>query len=278
MAIELATQYLSYVDELFAAESKRSLLTNQDFAWDGAHTVKVYSVSTAAMNDYGRTGAAQGNWSRYGAVKNLDATTQSMTLSKDRSFTFAIDKLDTDETRQQVQAASALARQLREVSIPEIDAHVYARMAAGAGHTPTAVALTAANIYDAIIAGSLALDDAEVPDTERRLVVTPTTYQLMKKSPDIVLETDVSDAQRKQGVISMIDGLAVIRVPASRLPEGFGFMIAHPSATVAPLKLEQYRIHEDPPGISGALVEGRIVYDAFVLENKKKAIYLHRIA
>ena len=139
MAIELATQYLSYVDELFAAESKRSLLTNQDFAWDGAHTVKVYSVSTAAMNDYGRTGAAQGNWSRYGAVKNLDATTQSMTLSKDRSFTFAIDKLDTDETRQQVQAASALARQLREVSIPEIDAHVYARMAAGAGHRGAAL-------------------------------------------------------------------------------------------------------------------------------------------
>ena len=50
-------------------------------------------------------------------------------------------------------------------------------------------------------------------------------------------------------------------------------MIAHPVATVAPTKLEDYKAHQDPPGISGELVEGRICYDAFVLENKAKAIY-----
>ena len=277
MAIELATQYLGYVDELFAAESKRSLLTNQDFDWDGAHAVKIYRVSTARMNDYGRSGASEGNWSRYGAVQSLDATTQSLALTRDRSFTFAIDKLDADETKQQLQAATALARQLREVSIPEIDTYVYARMADCAGHLPEAEALTADTIYDAITAGTEALDNAEAPDDGRQLLVTPETYRLMKKSPDIVMDTDVSDTQRKKGVIAMIDGLSVIRVPASRLPEHFGFMLAHPCATVAPVKLEEYRIHEDPPGISGSLVEGRIVYDAFVLENKKKAIYLHRI-
>ena len=41
----------------------------------------------------------------------------------------------------------------------------------------------------------------------------------------------------------------------------------------SPLKLQDYRIHSDPPGISGSLVEGRVVYDAFVLQNKAKAIY-----
>ena len=60
--------------------------------------------------------------------------------------------------------------------------------------------------------------------------------------------------------------------------DNFGFMIAHPCATVAPTKLEDYKIHEDAPGISGALVEGRIVYDAFVLENKKNAIYYQEVA
>ena len=29
--------------------------------------------------------------------------------------------------------------------------------------------------------------------------------------------------------------------------------------------------YADPPGISGSLVEGRICYDAFILENKAKA-------
>lgn len=65
----------------------------------------------------------------------------------------------------------------------------------------------------------------------------------------------------------------MIKVPANRLPKDFGFLIAHPCATVAPTKLEDYKIHEDPPGISGSLVEGRIAYDAFVLENKVNAIY-----
>lgn len=65
----------------------------------------------------------------------------------------------------------------------------------------------------------------------------------------------------------------------SRLDPGdFGFMIAHPVATVAPVKLEDYTIHQNPPGISGSLVEGRVCYDAFVLENKKTAIYYQRKA
>lgn len=75
MAIELVTRFLPYVDEMFTTESKKSILTNQDLTWTGAHTVKVYKVTTASMEDYGRNGPASGNWSRYGAVRGLEATT-----------------------------------------------------------------------------------------------------------------------------------------------------------------------------------------------------------
>ena len=67
--------------------------------------------------------------------------------------------------------------------------------------------------------------------------------------------------------------MTVQKVPANHLPAGFGLMAAHPCATVAPTKLEDFQIHEDPPGISGSLVEGRICYDTFVLDNKRAAIY-----
>lgn len=87
------------------------------------------------------------------------------------------------------------------------------------------------------------------------------------------METEIGNDLRIRGVIANLDGANVIKVPAVRLPEHFGFMLAHPSATVAPTKLADYKIHQDPPGISGDLVEGRIVYDAFVLDNKTKAIY-----
>ena len=278
MAINLATKFQPYTDEQFSTESKKALLTNQDIDWTGAHTVKVYKVSTAAMNDYGRSGPASGNWSRYGAVQGLDATTEEFTLKKDRSFTFAIDKLDTDETAQQLAAASALARQIREVVIPEVDAYTYGVMCAQAGTKAAALTLTAENIYTEILSGSLALDDAEVSETGRVLVVTPAVYAIMKKCKDIVMETDIGNDLRLKGVIGILDGMVVQKIPANRLPADFGFMVAHPVATVAPVKLEDYTIHDNPPGISGSLVEGRIVYDAFVLDNKVKAIYYQTMA
>lgn len=285
MAIQLVTKFLPYVDEQFSSESKKSLLTNGDFSWTGAHTIKVYKVTTASMNDYARNGQvayiqnAEGETisvplpSRYGAIQELEATTEELTLKKDRSFTFVIDKLDADETAQQLSAATALARQNREVVIPEVDAYVYGVMVAGAGHKPAPLALTKTNIYEQITTANNALDNAEVPETGRVLLVTPDTYLLMKQCKDIVMETDIGNDLRLKGVISNLDGANIIKVPKSRLPEGFGFLLAHPVATVAPTKLEDYKIHQDPPGISGDLVEGRICYDAFVLENKAKAIY-----
>lgn len=273
MSISLAEKFAPYTDEQFKAESKRALVTNQDYDWTGAHTIQIYKVTTSEMNDYGRAGHTEGNISRYGAIKDLDATTEEMTLKKDRSFIFNIDKLDMDETQQQLQAASALARQNREVVIPEVDAYTYGVMCAGAGTKATAKALTANDIYRDILAASKALDDAEAPEDGRVLIVTPATYQLMKQSHEIVMETDIGEDMRKRGIIGNLDGLNVQKVPANRLPAKFGFMVAHPCATVAPVKLEDYNVHTNTIYSSGAVVTGRICYDAFVLENKAKAIY-----
>lgn len=269
MAIDLITQYQSLVDEKFTTESKKSLVTNNDYSWTGAHSIKVYKVTTAGMNDYARNGG----YNRYGQVQDLDATTQELTLRKDRSFTFAIDKLDSDETGLVLQAGSALERQMREVIIPEVDQYTYGVMCDNAGIKPEALKLTEKNIYLQVIDANRALDNKEVPTEGRILVVTPDVYYLMKQCKDITMNTDIGNDMRLKGVIANLDGCTVVKIPANRLPENFGFMLCHKVATVAPMKLEEYKVHEDPPGISGSLVEGRICYDAFVLDNKKNAIY-----
>lgn len=284
MAVNLVTEFIPYVDEVFTKESKKHLLTNQDFTWTGAHTIKVHKINSVPMTDYDRDGSNVGQvpeegepviWSRFGALSTVENSIEEFTLTKDRSFTFVIDKLDNDETGGVLAGASALARQQREVIIPEVDTYTYGKMVAGAGTTVTADSpISAENIYDAIIEGNSVLDDALVPETGRVLVVTPDTYRIMKKSSDITLNTDIGENMRLNGVIANLDGLSVIKVPKSRLPEDFIFMIAHPVACVSPAKLAEYRVHSDPPGISGELVEGRICYDAFVLDNKKKAIYV----
>ena len=274
--VNLVTKFLPYVDELFTTESKRELVTNKDFDWTGAKTVKVYKITTSDMNDYDRSGEqvrTNARESRYGQIMGLNATTEAMTLKKDRSFTFAIDKLDTDETGDQLAAQAALARQIRQVVIPEIDEYVYNKMCDGAGIKETNVTLTKENIYDKIIEANSQLDDKLVPEFGRVLIMTPATYVLLKKSADAKLNQDIGKELRIKGVVAELDGLAIQKIPAVRLPAKFGFMIAHKVATVAPVKLEEYKTHADPPGISGTLVEGRIAYDAFILENKANAIY-----
>ena len=274
MAVDLTQVFLPYTDEIFKAESKKALLTNDNFVWTGAHTVCLYSVNTSQMNDYKRNPEKGFTGSRYGEIAGLETTLQELTLTKDRSFTFAIDKLDEDETMQQLEAASALARQQREVVIPEIDTYIYEVMTQNAGIKPKAnIPLSSDNIYEEITKASAALDEAEVPEVGRVLVVTPDVYFMMKNSPKIMMDVAVSEEKRRLGVISVLDGCEVVKVPTNRLPEDFGFMMVHPSATVAPMRLEEYKIHRDPPGISGSLVEGRICYDAFVLEKKKNGIY-----
>ena len=272
MAINLVTKFTDHVDELFTAESKKSLLTNNDYDWTGAHTIKVHKVNTVSMNDYDRAGTGE-NASRFGVLGKVENELEEFTLRKDRSFTFVIDKMDKDETGGVLSGASALARQQREIIIPEVDQYVYAEMAANAGTKVVDVTLTESNIYDEIIKGTELLDDEDVPDTGRVLTVVPEVYRMMKKCPDLSLDCDVTEKQRLSGVIAMVDGMDVVKISKKRMPANAGFMICHPVATVAPTKLEDYRVHQDPPGISGELVEGRIVYDAFVLDNKKKAIY-----
>lgn len=279
MSVELTTIYAPKTDELFAAESKISLLTNTDYDWTGAHTVKVWKISTSEMNDYSRNRAKGqsevASVSRYGELIDLNAQTEEMTLKKDRSFIFNIDKLDMDETAQQLAAETALARQLREVVIPEVDKYTYGVMAAGAGQTVVGDTTTPANIYGLILDGSEFLDDNEVPETERALVVIPSIYTMLKQS-DIFDKTDVGAEMRARGVVATLDGMNVIKIPSKRMPANFGFMIAHPSATTAPVKLEDYGMHENTPLSSGTIVTGRICYDAFVLDNKKKGIYVYK--
>lgn len=276
MSVELTTKYAPQTDELFKAESKISLLTNTDFDWTGAHAIKLYKISTAPMNDYSRNRSTEPadseGLSRYGKLLDLSATTEELLLKHDRSFIFNVDRLDEDETAGQLEAGTALARELREVVVPEVDTNVYSVMTTGAGHKPAAAALTKSNIYAAVLAASQALDDAEVPETERALVVTPATYAILKQAVEFD-HTEIGAEMRARGVVAMLDGAAVVKVPSARLPEKFGFMLAHPSATVAPVKLEDFGIHNDTPLSSGSIVTGRVCYDAFVLDNKKSGIY-----
>ncbi len=270
MSVDYAAKYSQKIDERFALNSLTNSAVNQDYDFVGVKTVNVYSVGVAAMNDYSRTGN-----SRYGTPAELDQTVQELTLSKDRSFTFTIDKGNFNDAQMVAQAGAALNRQLLEVVIPEIDKYRLAQMAAGAGTTSAAAAITKSNAYSAFLDAQEALTNNKVPQASRVCFCSASFYKFIKQDDSFIKASDVAQNLLVNGQVGTIDGVPLVVIPSSYMPEKTDFIITVPSACTSPIKLAEYKIHEDPPGVNGWLLEGRVYYDAFVLNNKKAAVYRH---
>lgn len=268
----LAQKYSKTIDERFERESQAVLALNSHYDFNGVDTVKVYSIPVVPMTDYTRSGLA-----RYGSPDDLQRNVQTLKVTKDRAFTFIIDRGDKLQSQMASDAGRALQRQLREVWVPEYDAYVFRTLAASAtAHgSYSTEAITKANAYEAFLKGMEALGNANVPDEGRVAFCSYGFANLLKQDSAFMRYGDSSQQMLSRGVIGEVDGCRIVKVPSSRLPAGAAFLIAHPLAATGPKQLEDYKIHDDPPGISGWLVEGRVIYDCFVLNEKAKAIYYH---
>ena len=268
----LAQKYSKTIDERFARESQAVLALNNHYDFNGVDTVKVYSIPVVPMTDYSRSGL-----SRYGTPDDLQRNVQTLKVTRDRAFTFIIDRGDKLQSQMASDAGRALQRQLREVWVPEYDAYVFRTLAASAtayGNYAT-TAITRDNAYEMFLRGMEALGNANVPDEGRVCFCSYGFANLLKQDASFVKSGDLSQQMLAKGVIGEVDGCRIVKVPSSRLPAGAAFLIAHPLAATGPKQLEDYKIHDDPPGVSGWLVEGRVIYDCFVLDEKAKAIYYH---
>lgn len=273
MAVNLASKYSNKVDERFKLKSLTEIAVNNEYDWTGVNAVNVYSIPTVAMTNYTRSGLA-----RYGTATELQNTVQTMTLTRDRSFTFTIDRGNHQETMMVMEAGKALARQVDEVIVPEIDTYRLAAMSAAAvanGKTSGAVPITASNAYSSFLEGTESLDEDKVPQGGRIAFVTPSYYNFLKLDNNFVKQSETGQKMANSGDVGRVDNVRIIKVPSTYLPANTAFMIVHPIATVSPKKLEDYKTHDNPPGINGWLVEGRTIYDAFVLNNKVDALYVH---
>lgn len=276
MAQNLAVKYSPKVVERFSTTSLTESAVNNDYDWDGVTTVNVYSVDTTALGDYSRTGS-----NRYGTPSDAGTTKQALTLSRDRAFSTVIDKRNNDESQGVLGAAKYLARQIREVIVPEIDTYRLAALhtAAVANSKKLATGATSAsNAYANFLTLNGSLTDDLVPTTGRVAFMTQAYYNYLKQS-NFVLDSNDAYGDRKGGSLGTVDGVKVVVVPSSYMPvSDCDLIITHPSVLVSPLVLTDYITHTNAPGYNGHLIEGRIVYDAFVLTTKVDGIAVHETA
>lgn len=248
------------------------LALSKDYKFKGGKTFMVYSLPVVQMNDYTRSGDQ-----RYGVPADLSRSVQNLEVTRDRSFTFIIDKGDKLQSEMVSDAGRALARQIREVVVPEFDTYVFKTLAdsamAAGNYADSAIDKT--NAYAAFLAGMEKLGDNNVPCKGRVAFCSYRYANLLKQDAAFVKYGDASQDMLARGVIGEVDGCRIVKVPSNHLPAGTAFIITHAVAAAAPQQLEEYKIHDNPPGISGYLVEGRFIYDCFVLNEKINAVYVH---
>ena len=272
MAVNLATKYSPVVSERFSQETVTDIAFNQDYDWVGVQTVNVYSIETTPMNDYQRTGMQ-----RYGVPQELEDTVQELKLTQDKSFTQTIDRGNDMDQLNIKGAGIALDRQIRERIVPMVDAYRLATLAASAGGDHTTVA-TAANAYELFLRGQEFMGNSRVPAVGRVAYLSYRYFNFLKLDPSFVQSGDTSEISLVRGVLGSVDGIPLIPVPSDLLPANTQYLLAHPIAACAPVKLAEFTIHDNPPGISGNLIEGRVNFDCFVLESKKNGVYVSRSA
>ncbi|MEG1870344.1 MAG: N4-gp56 family major capsid protein, partial [Oscillospiraceae bacterium] len=165
----------------------------------------------------------------------------------------------------------------RDVIVPTVDKYRLAKLVANAPNVKEET-LTAETAYAAFLEGSMILFDAHIPPEGRVAFVSPAYYKAIKMDKNFAQAGDKAYDVAVNGVVGMVDKTSIICVPTDYLPTGVNFIITHPTAMTSPIKISDYKRHENPQGINGWLVEGRIYYDAFVLNKKKSAIYVSKKA
>lgn len=269
-AINLAEAFSRKVAEAFKQTSLTDSATGHDYSFAGVRTVKVWSVDTVPLVDYVRSGA-----NRYGTPVELGDTTQEMTMRDEKAFTFTIDKGNQADQYNIKGATRALRRETEQVVVPYVDKYRFREWCQNAGMiTGLASAPTKSDIVEKIFDAGAAMSDALVPDSGRTLFIPNQYFKLLALSDEFIKIGDLGKKSVSRGEVGQVYGMTVKAIPSTYLPANVYFFIKYKGSTVDPVKLNDTKIHQDPPGIGGNLVEGRIYHDAFVLGHKANGLYV----
>lgn len=267
MAKVYTEKFAEKIDERFSPTTVTHAATNNDYDFVGAKTVKVTSINTVALGDYDRDKG-------YGAAKTIDNTVQELTMRKDRSFKIVLDKMDEEETK--IRAGEVLARQKREVIDPEMEKYRLGIMLDVVTAGSNKITGVASKYYENFLAANEKLDDADVPKAGRVAFVTPAFLNKLKLDPNFIKASDLGQQMLLKGQVGEVDGVAILATKKAWMEDNtssatikYDCLIAHKSATVAPVKLAEYKVITDSEDYSGTVFLGRIYYDCFVLNNKK---------
>ena len=270
MAINLHDKYDKQIQTKFTQESLIKGVLDNSYSFAGVKTVKISTPVTVPMVDYTRTGS-----NRYGTPTEMQDTVQELTLTQDKSFSVTIDKGNNADQNGIKEAGKMLSLQIIERAVPLMDKYCLEKLSHTAGKiVGSGTALTKSNVCERITAGTTFMDDKEIPSYDRTLFVPGKVYAMLRLSDEFKNCDGLLETSLVKGQVGTYDNMRVVKVPEGRWPANVNFIIVHKRAACAPVKLNDTKLHTDPPGISGNLLEGRQYYDLFVYGAKANGVYV----
>ena len=253
----------SETDSLFSHEL--------DVEFSGVKTVHVKSLKTEDLQDYNRAKSIDSG-SRYGTTKEVGDEEQVFTMTQDKSLSLSIDKGNNTEQFNMKKAGEVMSAHRDEKIVPAVDTYRLSKWAKDAGiHYELSAAVSKSNIVTSIIEMHNNMLDAGVPD-QITLVIARKYLPMLKLSDEWVGLDSLGGKTLAKGVLGEFDGMSVKPMPNKRMPANAAWMMIHKGAVIAPIKINTFKGHMDPPGLSGDLLEFRMLYDAFVLGKKANGV------
>ena len=268
MSVNLVTRYQDKLANLYTAKSFLKGKTSTEWAWDGSRSIKILSVVTQPLNNYDRTAASN----RYGTPAELQDTVQTLTVTQDKSFSIVVDKGNLTEQNMLKKAGQVLSAEVGEQVVPCIDKYALSRFALLAGKVADAgAALTKANILEKLLAVEDWFSDNLIPLTGRYVCMKNAHVSLLRQS--LTACDDITDRLLLKGIVGRFGSLNIVGVPASWMPANIELVAFQTRSVVIPEQISEARVHENPQGFSGNVLEGRYLFDAGVIAAFKDGCY-----
>jgi hypothetical protein len=287
--IEYASKFASVLDKKFEAKSVTSFFADPEMEaqFVGAKEVSLPELDLSGLSNYDRaTGFENGA---------ITISRKVYKLKNDRAKSFALDRMDTDESGVAGIAGKIMGEFVRTKVVPEVDAYVISELTKVATAQSNTAAWNAAEpfaVFNELLAG---VQEASGYDEEIICFVDSVAYGALKTSDEF--EKSVVVSEFKQGAINTkvktVDGVAIIPVPSNRMKdlvtlldsEAGGFstdggkqvhMLMLPKrAAHLVKKTEKVRVFA--PDVNQQMdaykFDYRIYYDVFVRNSELKAVW-----
>lgn len=252
MAINLVQKYHDKLVMALQYASNLAGKTTNEYKLDGGEGIYLTSMDAISLNNYSKTATSN----RYGTPAEVQDSQQYIAWDYDKSYSATVDKANYQDGGYMKTAGAVIEEQNNEVVAPFIEQNFYAKLLQKAGKSITGAAPSASTIMGRITAIEAAMRNARIPKTDRYLAIGTSNLQLIRQS--LTNCDTVTDKMLIKGLVGKIGTLNVLEVADDDLPANVYMIAWWKKSVVLAFDIKEAKVHQDPPGINGALIEFRV--------------------